>query len=52
MVLDNTGSMADTVNGASKMDGLQSAARSLVTDLFAQGNADSYVGIRAVQGRR
>jgi Flp pilus assembly protein TadG len=45
MVLDNTGSMADTVNGVSKMAGLQSAARSLVTDLFAQSNADSYVGI-------
>lgn len=45
MVLDNTGSMADSVNGVSKMDGLKSAANTMVSDIFAQTNADSYIGI-------
>lgn len=45
MVLDNTGSMADVVDGQSKIDGLKSAANDLVTAIFQKSNANSYIGI-------
>ncbi|HEY1999031.1 VWA domain-containing protein [Paraburkholderia sp.] len=45
MVLDNTGSMADTINGQSKLQGLQQAANALVSDVFASTTASAYIGL-------
>jgi Flp pilus assembly protein TadG len=48
LVLDNTGSMADSASGsggASKMAGLQSAATNLLTNLYGQGSNTYYVGL-------
>jgi Flp pilus assembly protein TadG len=45
LVLDNTGSMADAINGVTKMDGLKAAAHALVDDVLSASNADAYVGI-------
>jgi hypothetical protein len=45
MVLDNTGSMADTINGQSKLQGLQQAANALVSDVFTAGNESAYIGL-------
>ncbi|WP_161950077.1 VWA domain-containing protein [Paraburkholderia monticola] len=48
LVLDNTGSMAQTLSGssASKIVGLQNAANNLLGQLFAQsGSAQYYIGI-------
>lgn len=45
MVLDNTGSMADSIAGVSKMDGLKQAAHTLVSDVFSSSTADAHVGI-------
>nr|WP_284700958.1 VWA domain-containing protein [Robbsia betulipollinis] len=45
MVLDNTGSMIQSINGVTKMDGLHAAANTLVTDLLTASSADSYIGL-------
>lgn len=48
LVLDNTGSMADSASssgGASKISGLQSAANNLLTSLFGQTQNTNYVGL-------
>lgn len=45
MVLDNTGSMSDAINGVSKMDGLHAAANTLTTSLLTAASADSYIGL-------
>ncbi|MGI4858571.1 MAG: VWA domain-containing protein [Janthinobacterium lividum] len=45
MVLDNTGSMNDAINGVTKMDGLQAAAKTLVSNLLASTTADSHIGL-------
>lgn len=45
MVLDNTGSMADTINGQSKLQGLQQAANTLVSNVFASSTASAYIGL-------
>ncbi|MFM0557325.1 VWA domain-containing protein [Paraburkholderia sediminicola] len=45
MVLDNTGSMADQINGQSKLQGLQQAANTLISDVFASTNASAYIGL-------
>ncbi|TCF97429.1 hypothetical protein BZM26_31475 [Paraburkholderia strydomiana] len=45
MVLDNTGSMADKINGQSKLAGLQQAANTLVSDVFASSTASAYIGL-------
>jgi hypothetical protein len=48
LVLDNTGSMAQTLSGssASKISGLKTAANNLLAQLFAQsGSAQYYIGI-------
>lgn len=45
MVLDNTGSMADQINGQSKLQGLQQAANALVTDVFSSSTASAYIGL-------
>ncbi|MGI4858660.1 MAG: hypothetical protein ACRYHA_17415, partial [Janthinobacterium lividum] len=45
MVLDNTGSMIQSINGVSKMDGLHAAANTLVTNLLSAAQADSYIGL-------
>ncbi|WP_050454242.1 TadE/TadG family type IV pilus assembly protein [Candidatus Burkholderia verschuerenii] len=48
LILDNTGSMADAaVSGGStsKMDGLKTAAASLVTNILGVAGNDSYIGL-------
>ncbi|WP_244816337.1 TadE/TadG family type IV pilus assembly protein [Caballeronia sp. Lep1P3] len=49
MVLDNTGSMADSATGSrygsTKIAGLRTAATNLVTSVFGQSNNDSYIGL-------
>jgi Flp pilus assembly protein TadG len=48
MVLDNTGSMDDKVNGVRKMDALKTAANTLVTTLFGNAAESAYVKIGLV----
>jgi len=45
MVLDNTGSMADQINGQSKLQGLQQAANALISDVFSSPTANAYIGL-------
>jgi hypothetical protein len=47
MVLDNTGSMADTIDGQSKLQGLQQAANTLVGNVFSSttSSENSYIGL-------
>jgi Flp pilus assembly protein TadG len=49
MVLDNTGSMADSASSdqsqGSKIEGLRTAANALVSDIFSQSSNNSYIGL-------
>ncbi|MGI4985529.1 MAG: VWA domain-containing protein [Janthinobacterium lividum] len=45
MVLDNTGSMNDSISGVTKMSGLKTAANTLVSDLLASSTTDSHIGL-------